>query len=569
MLSMRCHYAYRDRCRNIPEAIFDRRRKAWVAPSYALPYILEEFRGELYFKTPLWKLRGMKEPEKAPVSYIGRRPKVPGLSLQPYPYQADGIRFMIDRLDNEGFVLNADSVGLGKTLMTIGTVKWFIRYRGFGKVLIVVKKSAKSQWASEIDRIYDWGDDPALPIFVTGSTKKKRLDAYKGMQESERGILITNYHNFLNDAEEIAKIGFDLSVVDEAHFLKTRDGKMHKLISETTQKTKTILLTGTPIMSRPDDIWGIINLADSKYFGTYESFKDRYIVTEFGIYGEQIIGARNLDELQGSIQKILIMRTAEEVEIELPKRRPSKRILCEMDETQKKMQQIVVRLKEKQDAAKTKIIDEYGYSDRTKEKIEELNDLGKMYLATLQFIADDPAVFRYLNPEKGINKSLHEMIPKKYVMSQKTEALVDSVSEIVDAGEKVIVFCHFASPAKMLRDHLSKVDGANVVMYTGAESDEVRDRNIEAFKYDPECNVLIGTEAMAESLNLQVARFVIHYEQADTYAQRDQRIGRIRRVGSEYKFIEVVDIVTNGSHDVTKIRKLEHDLLVSKSLLQK
>ena len=577
ILAMRCHYAYKDRCRAIPGAVFDHRRKSWIAPIASLDYILSEFDGELYFKTPLWKLLGQDAPEKAEIEYIGRRPAVPKLALTPYPYQADGIRFMIDRLLNKGFVLNGDQVGLGKTLMTIGAMKWFVQYMGARKILIIVKKSAKFQWASEIDRIFDWGEkdengdyreEDKMPIFVTGSTKKKRLAAYEGMRQSDRGILITNYHNFLNDSSVINEDNYDLCVIDEAHCLKARDGKLHNLICRTVQGRRTILLTGTPIMSRPDDIWGIVHLASPDYFGPYYAFKNRYIVTEFGIYGEQIIGAKNLNELQDKIKQILIMRTAEEVEIELPKRRPAKRIFCEQDETQKKMQAVVQELKDKQDAAKEKILNEYGYTVRTKEKIDELNDLGKMYLATLQFIADDPSVFRYLNPEKGINKKLLDMVPKSYTMSQKTESMMDVVSEVVDAGEKIIVFCHFASSAKMLQDRFSDIAGANVVMYTGDESDEIREKNIDAFKFDPECNVLIGTEAMAESLNLQVARFIAHYEQADTYAQREQRIGRIRRVGSEYKFINIYDLITIGSHDQVKIKKLERDFITSRSLLQ-
>lgn len=565
LIAMRCHYAYRGRCHNIPGAIFDRRRKSWVAPLESLPYIMEDFEGELYFKTPLWKLLGQTEPKKVPIEYIGRRPKVPDLLLDPYEYQREGIRFMVDRLQNVGFVLNGDQVGLGKTLQSIGAVKWHVRYNGAKKILIIAKKSAKTQWAGEIERIAGFDED--VPVFVTGSTKKKRYKAYEGARDAERSILVTNFHNFLNDAEEISKIDYDLCVIDEAHCLKAREGKLHELVRGVAQGRKTILLTGTPIMSRPDDIWGIIDLVSKDYFGSYEEFKAKYIVTEFGIYGEQIIGARNLNELQERIQNILIMRTAEEVALNVPERRPSKRIVCDMDETQRKMQRVIMDLKGKQDAEKENIINRCGQTAEAKAKIEEMNELGKMYLATLQFIADDPSVFRYLNPEKGVNKRLAAMVPKTYTMSQKTESMIDVVSEVVDAGEKIIVFCHYASSAKMLRDHFQKIDGANVVMYTGLESDEVRDANVEAFKYDPECNVLIGTEAMAESLNLQVARFIAHYEQADTYAIREQRIGRIKRLGSEFKFIVVIDLITDGSHDVTKIKKLERDFYTSKSLL--
>jgi TonB family protein len=74
-------------------------------------------------------------------------------------------------------------------------MKWFVENRGARKILIICKKSIKSQWASELRRVAGWYK---VPIYVTGSTKKKRLAAYEGVNQGRTGILITNYHNFLN-----------------------------------------------------------------------------------------------------------------------------------------------------------------------------------------------------------------------------------------------------------------------------------------------------------------------------------------------------------------------------------
>lgn len=565
-ISIRCHYAYRKKCHDIPGAEFDRDRKIWIAPIESLPHIQREFAGEVYYKTPLWKLYGMAEPPKEELTYLGPKPVVPDLTLKPYGYQADGIRFMIDRLNNVGFVLNGDSVGLGKTLQAIGTMKWFVEQRGARKILIICKKSIKSQWCDEIRRIAGWH---SAPIFITGSTKKKRLDAYEGIRDSQIGILITNYHNYLYDFEEINKTNFDICVIDEAHCIKGRDGKMNKLIGDTVRGKRTILLTGTPIMSRPDDIWGITHMVSPQYFGTYEEFKERYLVEELNRdrWYVELIGAKNLDELHDRIKNFLIMRTAEDVELQLPEQRRAKRIYCEMDSVQRNMQGVVREMKEKQELKKDEIIREYGLTEQTMTAVGQINELSKMFIASLQFIADDPGVFRYMNPEKGINKRLQAMLPASYKKSSKTEAIIDAVSEIVDADEKVIVFCHFASAARMLKSHFDKIEGANTVMYTGAESDEQRDANIDAFKTDPECRVIIGTEAMAEGLNLQVSRYVIHYEQADTYAQREQRIGRIRRIGSKYDAVNVLDIVTKDSFDTVKLMKLARDKNISDGVL--
>lgn len=576
-IALRCHYAYRSRCHEIPGAEFDYKHKAWIVPIGSLDIIQTVFSGEIYWKTPLWKLRGLPEPERSPLSLLGPTPDIPRLTLKPYRYQEEGIRFMIDRLNNVGFCLNGDGVGLGKTLESIGTIKWFVENRGARKILVICKKSLKTQWAEEIRKIADW---QRVPIYITGgTTKKRKLAPYEGIQDAQAGILIANYQDFLNWKDEIDKVNFDICVIDEAHCVKSRDGKMNRLIADTCRGKRTILLTGTPIMSRPDDIWGIVNLATPNFFGPYSEFKEMHIVTEFGIYGEQIIGAKNLDELQEKMSRFLIMRSAEDAAIDLPKQRRAKHIHCPMDELQIKMLAIVEERKRKQDEKKQQILDSCPIvngkrivPEEKKAAIEKINELSKMYIATLQFISDDPSVFRFMNPEKGMNKQLQKMLPNSYSMSQKTEAAIDIVSELVDADEKVIVFCHFASAAKLLKYHFDKIAGANTVMYTGAESDDMREANIQAFKTDPECRVIIGTEAMAEGLNLQVSRHVIHYEQADTYAQREQRNGRIRRIGSVYDYINVTDILSGGTDDVRsydeiKLAKLRNDYRLTRAML--
>lgn len=568
-ISASAHYSYGSRLEEIPgisELVFSHGRKHGIAPVESLCYIKTAFAGELYFKTPLWVIEGRPEPDKIPVQYLGPVPSVPELSVTPYEYQKEGIRFMIDRLNNEGFVLNGDSVGLGKTLMSIGTLKWFVENRGVRKILIVCKKSIKTQWAEEIRRIANWNN---VPIAVTGETKKKRLKAYEEIKMSRIGILITNYQNFLNDTDLIDEINPDICIVDEAHCVKKRDGVMNNNISKVVSGKRTILLTGTPIMSKPDDIYGIISMVSPGFFGDYEAYKERYIRTlcKPG-YGEQIVGAQNLEELREKIQKFLIMRTASDVSLELPERN-IKRVMCSMDAVQRKMIEAVKSESEEFALSRDAYI-KWQSSKVGMEKAKESADKRAMsFNYLLQYIADDPTSFRFTKREirKGsLPDKLLSMLPKDYTKSAKTEAIIDMVSEIVDSGEKVVIFCHWASPARMLKSHFDRLDNANAVMYTGAENQEERDRNVYAFRNDPSVNIIIGTEAMAEGLNLQVCPFLINYEQADTHAIKEQRIGRICRLGSKYKYINVIDLVTEDSKDAARLSKLEGDRDLSSAI---
>jgi len=571
-ISVSANYYYRSRLEEIPgvsEIVYRNGRQRGIAPIASLDYIRTAFAGELYFKTPLWVLEGKKEPDKVPVKYLGPVQNLPELALAPYDYQKEGIRFMIDRINNKGFVLNGDGVGLGKTLQSVGVMKWFVEERGVRKILIICKKSIKSQWAEEIRKIAGWEN---MPIAVTGDTKKKRLKAYDWINSEKYGILITNYQNFLNDSEEIDEINPDLCIVDEAHCVKKRDGVMNNNISKVIQGKRTILLTGTPVMSKPDDIYGIVSMTSPGFFGEYEEYKKRYIRTIYKAgFGEQIIGAQNLDELRDRIQEFLIMRTAADVALELPKRN-IKTVTCSMDSVQKKMLVAASLERDKFAQSKAAFIDRFSKKIGLKEAEEQANKRELSFNFLLQYIADDPTAFRYKikkknAPKNGIGDRMLALLPDNYRMSPKTEAIVDIVSEIIGSGEKVVIFCHWASPARMLKAHFDEIEGACTVMYTGAENQEERDQNVAAFRNDPDVNIIIGTEAMAEGLNLQVCPFLINYEQADTHAVREQRIGRICRIGSKYDHVNIIDLVTEESNDIGRLSKIERDEELSSAML--
>ena len=143
-----------------------------------------------------------------------------------------------------------------------------------------------------------------------------------------------------------------------------------------------------------------------------------------------------------------------------------------------------------------------------------------------------------------------KLVPASYKMSSKTEAILDLVEDIIDGSDKVILFTKFRTCAEMIASDIQNVLKQNVLLYTGAESDEQRNNAIDYFKNTGTYNILIGTEAMAEGLNLQVAKCVINIDQPDTLAIKTQRIGRARRTGSAFSSVIVYDMITNNSSKV-------------------
>lgn len=151
------------------------------------------------------------------------------------------------------------------------------------------------------------------------------------------------------------------------------------------------------------------------------------------------------------------------------------------------------------------------------------------------------------------------LIPASYKMSNKTEAILDTVQEIMEIDEKVIIFTKFKTSAIMISNDIKKALKENVLLYTGQENDDAREYALQTFLNSTDHNILIGTEALAEGVNLQKAKYVINLDQPDTLAIKVQRIGRVRRVGSKYNNVVVYDMITKDSKDTERLENIERN----------
>lgn len=572
-LNIQSAYPYGTRIKQLFGAKWNPAIKMWQVPRECLLQLISNFKGELYFKTPLWEIKGEPAPDVIGDYELDARIKLPEMRLQLYPYQQYGAKFMIDRLDKHRFVINADGCGLGKTPQTIASIKWYVQNRGVSKILLVVKKSIKTQWAQEISKFSDIADTHT--VITTEESKKKRENAYKAAKAAEKVVLVTNYHNFLNDTAMIKEIGFDFAVVDEAHCVKSKDGIMNNNIAKVIKNVPTVFLTGTPIMSRPGDIFGIISMSDPYYFNRYvsadeqwDAFKSRYIVTNYSYGHENVIGAKHLDELRDFCQQVTIRRTINEVAISMPDV-VEKLMTIQPDELQKAMQKLC--LTDEQDSKETYDSYEGRNDDYSSEQKFKLQNYMKGLTAIKQVMADDPSIMR-LSKSSMVKKYAKE-VPSKYSQSPKTEAILDTVSEILDSGEKVILFSRFMTVGKYISSKIESTLKVKTLMYTGDENQEERDKNTDLFRHTPDHNILIGTDAMAEGLNLEQARHIINIDLPDTNAIYAQRVGRARRVSSEYSTVIVYNFVTAESYDMNRLANLNRtknldDALVSANAAQ-
>ena len=558
-LLIKAHYYYTQRIKNLPSAVWNPDGKFWqINKCYALN-LEREFHDEIYYKTPEWVIFNKPKPDYSSLYVLDKNIIAPELQ-QPYKlydYQDFGVRFAIDRINKHGFCIIADGCGLGKTPTAISVICHMIKNKNIGKILIVCKKSIKSQWQEEIKKFTDI--ELTHDIWITGDTVKKRQKVYSEINKSSNGILITNYQTFLNDAYELSYLNFGFVVVDEAHCCSGYNTKTNNAMKKVISGIPCLFLTGTPVMNKPEQAYGIVNIANPNYFCPWKTFKQEFIVEQFQGNYTATIGVKNLSKLRSMIQDVMIRRTEYEVSVSLPKTIETN-INCPLDNTQKTLIAEINNKREMLLQEFETLINQYNKNPNKNlhERMQQTDAQIKGLIAATQATADDPRMFQ-MSTSKYLQKNFLQFIPNNYKQSSKMEKLVDIVNNIVDSGYKVIIFTKFRTSALLIQNQLQKDLKVNVVLYTGQENDSQRNTNISLFKNDDDYPVLIATEAGAEGINLQIARYLINFNLPDTAAIYTQRIGRIRRVSSTFNNVIVYNLITENSKDAERWTNIENN----------
>ena len=99
--------------------------------------------------------------------------------------------------------------------------------------------------------------------------------------------------------------------------------------------------------------------------------------------------------------------------------------------------------------------------------------------------------------------------------------------------QKLVIFTEHRDTLTYLQERISTVLGRReaVVVIHGGMGREERTKAQEAFKHDPEVQVLVATDAAGEGINLQRAHLMVNYDLPWNPNRIEQRFGRIHRIG--------------------------------------
>ena len=216
-----------------------------------------------------------------------------------FPFQKEGVAFALEREAS----LIADGMGLGKTAQAVGVINEDASIR---RVLVVCPASVRIPWQRELDQ---WLNR-SFTIAVVGVNCQKPL--------SGDGITIINYDRLARFENALG--AYDLAVLDECHYIKTPSSR-RTLAAFKIRARRRVALSGTPLLSRPIELYSILHWLDPQRWpaGGYFRFGMRYCAAKHNGFGWDLSGASNLPELSALLRSTaMIRRTKAEVLPQLP-----------------------------------------------------------------------------------------------------------------------------------------------------------------------------------------------------------------------------------------------------------
>jgi len=170
-----------------------------------------------------------------------------------------------------------------------------------------------SQW-TELNAIVYHGTQEARKLiqeyefyFRNIDTSSSRSNRKKRSAKNYRfHVMITTYEMCCTaDFMTLARIPWQLFVVDEAHRLKNKNSKLSTIIHNNFSYENCLLLTGTPLQNNVEELWTLLNFLDEEKFSSSNAF-----IEKFG----ELKDSEQVNRLHTELKPFLLRRMKEDVE---------------------------------------------------------------------------------------------------------------------------------------------------------------------------------------------------------------------------------------------------------------
>jgi SNF2 family DNA or RNA helicase len=471
----------------LPSYTYDKNTKTWEVPLTSLAVLLDKL---CVVDDITIELLPDKQDKKDRVFELQE------YKTTPFNYQLDGIQF---GLNHDNFLL-LDAPGLGKTLTLICLAQELKERENLEHCLVICGiNTLKTNWKKEIEQHSNLsckilGERVSKNGKHTIGSVAQRLEDLKN--PIDEFFVVTNIETLRSDdiLKELTKgkaNKFDMVIIDEIHTCKSPTSQQGKHLLKLTTAKHKIGATGTLLLNNPLDAY-----VPLKWIGadraTYTNFK-YYYCNYGGPFNNILVGFRNMDVLKDELEKYSLRRTKDLLNL------PPKTIINEyvdMNDTQQL------------------------FYDNIKDGIIEQVD--KVHMSTANLLA---MVSRLR--QATVCPSI---LTTENISSSKLVRAQDLAEQIIQNGDKVVIFSTFKDSLNPLKEALSQY---NPVLCTGDVKDLEISENIDRFQSDSSCKVFLATWAKCGTgITLTAANYAIFLDTPWTSAVFQQAQDRIYRIGT-------------------------------------
>lgn len=447
---------------------------------------------------------------------------------KPYDHQVEGVMY---GLENDSFLLGDDQ-GLGKSKQIIDIAMCRKLKEGMKHCLIICGiNGTKYNWAEEV-KIHSDEDSWVLgtrftkrkPIkIIEGGTKEKLEDLENiprqffwitnietlrgGAYKEGKGKSAKYRFPIAEKIQELCDKGIiGMVAFDEAHKAKNPESMQGRALLS-IHAPHPIPMSGTFFLNNPLDLYLPLKWAGFEDH-SYYAYKQHYCVMG-GFGGKEIVGYKNLDELRTMMSTVMLRRTKGDV-LDLP---PKVHVneYVELTPEQKRLYKEV----------KEQIVDNL---DKIKLSPDPLSEMLRL---------------RQVTGYPGL-------ISSSVVTSAKMDRLEEIVEDIVESGEKAIIYSQWSEMTNYIRNRLKRFNPAYI---TGEVKAEERMAEVNRLQTDPNCKIIIGTiGAMGTGLTLTAAQTVIFMDEPWNRGIKDQAEDRAHRIGTTGT-VRIVTLITKDTVD--------------------
>ncbi|MHB1317820.1 MAG: DEAD/DEAH box helicase [Anaerolineae bacterium] len=425
-------------------------------------------------------------------------PAPEGFSGELRPYQVQGLSWLVF-LRRWGFgACLADDMGLGKTIQAIALVlEEKKRTPDLAPTLVVCPTSLVGNWQREVARFA-----PGLKTVVHHGTGRAEGSAFVE-QALASDLVISTYGLVRRDLKDLVQVRWANVIIDEAQNIKNPATKQARA-ARRLQADFRLALTGTPVENRLSELWSIMAFLNPGYLGARGVFR-----REFSVPIERFQDSQAADKLRRLVRPFVLRRLKNDPEVirDLPDKFEQK-IFCNLTREQATLYEAIVQsgisaLPDGEEAARM-----------------QRRGMVLAMLTRLKQVCNHPSLF--LADGSAIGQR-----------SGKLNRLTEMLEEILDMGERALIFTQYAQMGFLLQNHLRDTYGQEVLFLHGGTPQRQRDRMLERFQESDEAPgiFVLSLKAGGTGLNLMRANHVFHYDRWWNPAVENQATDRAYRIG--------------------------------------